>query len=86
MPWNPDWATHPGDHLREHIAVSGVGVAVFCRFWALDASEVNAVIDRRIPVTDYLAAALERATGLRAEIWMGLQRRWDERQRLERSV
>jgi HTH-type transcriptional regulator/antitoxin HigA len=85
MPWNPDWATHPGDHLREHIEASGLDADAFCARRKLGASTVKAVIDRRIPVTYDIAERLELLTGLRAEIWMGLQRRWDERQRLERS-
>ncbi|NJO55728.1 MAG: hypothetical protein HC834_04490 [Rhodospirillales bacterium] len=66
--WNPDWATHPGDHLREYIEASGLTVEAFGAKHGLNARTVQAVIDRRIPVTDELAAALDsrsRAGGRR---------------------
>jgi addiction module HigA family antidote len=86
MAWDYDLPAHPGDYIVERMEASELGLEEYCAAYGLDVETIRAVIHRHAPVTDDLADDLEKATGLRAYIWMGLQRRWDERQRIERSA
>lgn len=75
--WSPNWATHPGEHLAEHIEARGWSQAELARFADLTPKLVSTIISGRNPVTPETAIKLERVLGLKAEIWVGLQSNWD---------
>lgn len=71
--WSPHWATHPGEHLAEQIEARGWSQAELARVADLTPELVGAIIAGREPVTLETAIRLERAIGLKAEIWTRLQ-------------
>ena len=80
--FNPDWATHPGEHLDEYIEVSGVTFQELEERHGLDQDDLEAIIRKERPVSQPIAERLEQAFGLKAYIWTRLQRAWD-RQNLD---
>lgn len=75
--WTPSWATHPGEHLAEQIEARGWSQADFARLAGLTPKLVSTILAGRNPVTTETAIKLERALGMKAEIWVGLQSNWD---------
>lgn len=75
--FEPDWATHPGEHLDEYLEVNNWSQAEFARRSGLTPKLVSEIINRKNPVTPETALVLERVFGLKAEIWLGYQTRWD---------
>ncbi len=75
--WSPDWATHPGEHLEEHIDAHGWTQAEFARLSGLNKKLVSEIISGKNPVTPETAIVLERVLGLKAYVWSGLQSNWD---------
>ena len=75
--WAPDWATHPGEHLLEHIEARGWSRAEFARLAGLSPKLVSAIIGGVNPVTAETAIKLERVLGVKAYIWTRLQANWE---------
>ena len=77
MPYNPLTAglpaTHPGEIL------SSVITALFADAHGLDIEQIEAVLEHRAPITAPLAAQLEKATGVRARMWLNLQINYDDK-------
>lgn len=75
--FEPNWSTHPGEHLGEYLEENGWSQAELARRAGLTPKLVSEVINGKNPVTPETALKLEVATGLKAEIWLGLQSSWD---------
>ena len=75
--FEPNWATHPGEHIEEYLEVNGWSQAELARRAGMTPKLVSEIIYKKNPVTPETALKLEQAVGLRAEIWMGIQTRWD---------
>lgn len=75
--FEPNWSTHPGEHLEEYLEVHGLKQAEFARRAGLTAKHVSEIINGKNPVTPETALKLERVLGLKAEIWLRLQTSWD---------
>jgi HTH-type transcriptional regulator/antitoxin HigA len=75
--WAPNWATHPGEHLAEHLEARGWSQAEFARLAGLSPKLVSTIIGAANPVSVGTAIKLERALGVKACIWTGIQARWD---------
>jgi HTH-type transcriptional regulator / antitoxin HigA len=75
--WTPNWATHPGEHLAEHIGARGWSQAEFARLAGLSPKLVSTIISGANPVSADTAIKLERVLGVKAHIWTSLQARWD---------
>jgi HTH-type transcriptional regulator/antitoxin HigA len=75
--WSPNWTTHPGEHLAEHLEVHGWSQAQFARLAGLSPKLVSTIVSGVNPVTAETAIKLERVLGVKADIWTGLQARWD---------
>jgi addiction module HigA family antidote len=70
--------THPGEMLLEEFLVpAGVTQTEFALRIGVSYVRLNAVINGRRGVTPDTALRLERATGMDADFWLGLQTRWD---------
>lgn len=76
-PFRPNWATHPGDHLKEWIEVSGQSQAAFARQCGLTTKLLSTIINRKAPVSALTALKLERSGHHTAQLWMNLQTNWD---------
>ena len=75
--FQPNWAIHPGEMLEEYLETLGVSQAEFARSADLTPKLVNTILKRHNPVESDTALALERVTGTKAYIWMGLQKEWE---------
>lgn len=75
--WQPNWATHPGDHIAEHIEANGWTQAEFARLAGLSPKLVSTIINKSNPVTPETAIRLERVLGVNAHVWTNLQAEWD---------
>jgi HTH-type transcriptional regulator / antitoxin HigA len=75
--WAPNWATHPGEHLLEHIESRGWSQAEFARLAGLSPKLVSTIIGGANPVTAETAIKLERSLGVKAYIWTRLQANWE---------
>ena len=75
--FNPNWSTHPGEHLDEYLELNGWSQAEFARRAGLTPKLVSDILNGKNPVTPDTAMKLERVLGLKAEIWLSLQSSWD---------
>ncbi len=75
--FQPNWAIHPGEMLEEYLETLGVSQAEFARRADLTPKLVNTILKGHNPVESDTALALERVTGIKAYIWMGLQKEWE---------
>jgi HTH-type transcriptional regulator/antitoxin HigA len=75
--FEPNWSTHPGEHLEEYLEGNGWSQAELARRAGLTPKLVSEIISGKNPVTPETALKLERVLGLRAEVWLGLQSSWD---------
>lgn len=75
--WTPNWATHPGEHIAEHLEIKGWSQADFARVAGLTPKLVSTIVNGTNPVTPDTALRLERVLGLKAHVWLGLQDNWD---------
>jgi HTH-type transcriptional regulator/antitoxin HigA len=73
----PDWATHPGEHLAEYIETNKWSQAEFARLAGMTPKLVSTIISGDNPVTAETALKLERVLGVRASFWTNLQANWD---------
>lgn len=75
--WQPDWAIHPGEHLEEYLEERALSQAEFARLADMTPKLVSTIIKGANPVTPETAIKLEHVLGLKADIWLGLQKDWD---------
>ncbi len=75
--WQPDWATHPGEHLAEYLEVRDLSQGEFARLAGLTPKLVSTIINGTNPVVPDTAIRLEHVLGLRADIWLALQKDWE---------
>lgn len=75
--WEPDWATHPGEHLAEYLEVRSFTQAEFARVAGMTPKLVSEIISCKNPVSPETAIKLERVLGLKDYIWLGIQRDYD---------
>jgi len=90
MTFNPDCdeaqrrraegATHPADHIREYLAERNWKQADLARATGLGTGRVSEILSGKRKVTLHIALRLEKALGLKAYIWVGLQTNWDLRE------
>lgn len=79
-PFTPDYAVPPGATLLETIQFQGMTRETLARIVGVSFGVIDAVIAGRIPIRRHIANGLERATGIRAWMWLKLET--DYRQRL----
>lgn len=71
--------THPGEMLlEEFLKPLGISQVDFAKRIRVSYVRLNAVINGRRGVTPNTALRLERATGMDAGFWLGLQTVWHE--------
>ncbi len=63
--WQPNWATHPGEHLAEYIEANGWSQAEFARLAGLTPKLVSTIVSKVNPVTPETALRLERVLGVK---------------------
>jgi addiction module HigA family antidote len=83
--FNPDWATHPGLHLAEYMELLDIDIPTLARLTGMRGETVQAVLNGVEPIIEDEAESLAEIFGLKAEIWMRIQRRWDKYQEKNRN-
>lgn len=71
--FDPDWVLPPGEHVRDHLDEIGSSVAELVDATELPLAVVAGVLEGTEPITDEVAAALARATGVSARMWLNLE-------------
>ena len=79
--FNPNWATHPGEHLFEYMKTMEVSMAWLSVKTDLPEPTIRDILNKERPVTGVEASDFEEVFGLKASIWLGLQENWDKQQK-----
>lgn len=80
--FKPDWATMPGDHLEEYLEERKMTLDELVILTAIPKEILSKILLGQHPVTPGCAQQFEKVFGLKADIWLGFQKRWDEHQKL----
>lgn len=72
-PFTPDYATAPGETLAEWLDEQEVSTAELAGRLGMSADALGRFLRGDMPLDEDLADALERATGIPARIWHGLE-------------
>jgi HTH-type transcriptional regulator / antitoxin HigA len=71
--WQPDWAVAPGEILLEALQDRGMTQAELAQRMARPPKTVNEIIKGKAAITAETALQLERALGISARFWNGLE-------------
>lgn len=71
--WTPDWAVPPGDTLLEALQDRGMTQSELAHRMARPLKTVNEIIKGKAAITSETAIQLERALGISARFWTGLE-------------
>jgi HTH-type transcriptional regulator/antitoxin HigA len=77
IPFEPNWAVHPGEILEEHLEARGLTQAEFARRTGLTTKIISTIISGSNPVTPATALAFENVLGMKAAVWTNLQSQWE---------
>jgi HTH-type transcriptional regulator/antitoxin HigA len=76
--WTPDWTVAPGEVLAEALSDRGMSQAELSRRIARPLKTINEIVNGRASITAETAIQLERALGINASLWTGLEDRYRE--------
>ncbi len=69
----PSEPIHPGEMLRDELEARGISQRKFAAVIGVSYSVLNEVINGKRPINTEYALKIEAATGISANIWVGLQ-------------
>lgn len=75
-PYKPDYIVPPGWVLEEYLEVRGISIAEFAQLCGRSPELIAGIIAGEMPVDAATAAEFERALGLAAHIWRGIEERY----------
>ena len=75
----PDYATPPGDSLRETLDELGLSQAEFARRAGLSTKHVHQLLKGEVSLTEETAHLIERVTGVPGRIWLRLESNYRSR-------
>jgi HTH-type transcriptional regulator / antitoxin HigA len=70
--YEPDYAVHPGEILGERLAAYGMSQTELARRIGMSTKTLSQIVNGKAPVTPETAIQLERALGVSARLWTGL--------------
>ena len=80
-PFDPDWAVHPGEVIREMCEERGIRQAHLAGMCRVSPKHMNQVVNGRVPLRAELAVAIEFAFSARcAQLLMRMQADYDVHQ------
>ena len=82
--YQPDYAVHPGEILGEHLEALQMSQAELARRCNRSPKLISEIISGKAPIEPATAVHLEKALGLNARIWLGIEA--DYRLHLQREV
>ena len=71
--YEPDYAASPGEVLEEHLETRGMTQAEFARLCGRSPKLISDIIAGKAPVEPRTALRFERALGMDASVWMGIE-------------
>ncbi len=71
-PFQPDWVTHPGEHLAEYLESWGISQAELADRTGLHRKTINAIINGTTSITADTAVLLEPIFDMPADFWVNL--------------
>lgn len=77
--WVPNWVVHPGEYLKDEFEAMGTSRRVSAKICGITVEEFDALIacEADAKITPDIAEHLS-AVSASAQMWLGLQRRYDE--------
>jgi HTH-type transcriptional regulator/antitoxin HigA len=87
--WQPDWAVPPGEILAEALGERGMTQSELARRMDRPVKTINEIVNGKAAITPDTAIQLERAIGISARLWNGLEVQYREhlaRARAEREM
>ena len=66
-------AIHPGEMLKDELQARGISQKKFAGIIDMPYTAFNEIINGKRPITTDTALKIEAATGIAANIWLGLQ-------------
>lgn len=72
--FDPDWVIAPGETLADHLEEIGSSVAVLSDATELPPTVLEGIIAGTEPITEEIAAALAKGTGIGTHLWLNLER------------
>lgn len=84
--WNPTWVVPPGEILVEALEERGMTQAELGRRMARPLKTISEIATGKAAITPDTAIQLERALGISAATWLGLESRYREAQARERDL
>lgn len=76
--WQADWSVTPGEILVETLEAREMSQSELARRMARPIKTINEIVNGKAAITPETAIQLERALGVRAQFWMGLETRHRE--------
>ena len=83
--WQPDWAVLPGEILAEALQERRMSQSELARRMDRPVKTINEIVNGKAAITPDTAIQLERAIGISARLWNGLEIRYREYVALERA-
>ena len=74
--YRPDYAVPPGWVLDEHLEARGLSQAEFARRCGRSAKLISEIIAGKAPVEPETALQFEKVLGLNADIWLGIEKKY----------
>jgi addiction module HigA family antidote len=84
--WSPTWAVPPGEILNEALEERGMSQAELGRRMARPLKTISEIVTGKASITPETSIQLERALGVSAATWLGLETRYREAQARERDL
>ena len=82
--YEPDYAVSPGEVLEEHLETRGMSQAELARLCGQSPKLISDIIAGKAPVEARTALQFEKALGMDASVWLGIES--DYRLRLARQA
>ena len=78
MPFQPDYAVHPGEVLEQFMEDLDLSVDQVADLMSIAVSDVKLFLGGGAQVTDHLARKLELATGFPLQCWLNLESQYQD--------
>jgi HTH-type transcriptional regulator / antitoxin HigA len=85
LPWSPGWAVMPGEVLEEALEDREMSQAELARRTGRPMKTISEIVNGKASITPDTAIQLERALGISATFWNGLEARYREALAQERA-
>ena len=83
--WQPDWTVPPGEVLAEALEERGMSQSELARRMDRPVKTINEIVNSKAAITPDTAIQLERAIGVSARLWNGLESQYREHLAMERA-